>query len=133
MIRVVLDTSTLISAIGWKESKPRQILNKCLDKEFILLISPDCLEELKNVLFRKKFDFVDKDIKGELLLLLSGIAEIVIPKTHISICRDKKDNKFIELATDGKADYIIASDDDLLSLKKVNNIKIINPAEFLKQ
>jgi len=132
MISIVLDTSTLVSAIGWKESKPRHILNRCLNKEFIILISPDCLKELKDVLFRKKFDFIDKDMKEELLLLLCEIAKIVIPKTHIKICRDKKDNKFIELAIDGKANYIVTGDDDLLSLKKFDNIKIISPSDFLK-
>ncbi len=132
IIRIVLDTSTLVSAIGWKEGKPRQILNKCINKDIILLISPDCLEELKEVLLRKKFDFIDKDMKEDLLLLLSQIAEIIIPTTYIDICRDKKDNKFIELAIDGRADYIVASDDDLLSLKKVNNIRIVSPTDFLK-
>lgn len=132
MIGVVLDTSTLVSAIGWKASKPRKILDKCLRKELILLTSPKCLEELKDVLFRKKFDFISKDTKEELLLLLSDIAEIVIPKTRINICRDKKDNKFIELALYGKANYIVSSDDDLLALKMVNNIEIINPSKFLK-
>ena len=132
MMKIVLDTSTLVSAIGWKEGKPRMILNKCLNKEIILLISPDCLNELKGVIFRKKFDFIDKDMKEELLLLLFDIVEIVIPKANIDICRDKKDNKFIELAIDGKANYIVASDDDLLSLKKFKNIRIINPTHFLK-
>ncbi|MBW2975272.1 putative toxin-antitoxin system toxin component, PIN family [Candidatus Woesearchaeota archaeon] len=130
--RVVLDTSTLVSAIGWKESKPRQILDKCLNKEIILLVSYDCLNELEGVLLREKFDFIDKNMKKELICSLLEIAEIITPVTHKEICRDKKDNKFIELAIDGKADYIIASDDDLISLKKVEYIRIINPSDFLK-
>ena len=132
MIKVVLDTSSMISAIGWKESKPRQILDKCLSREAILCISPSCLGELKEVLSREKFDFIDKDEKEELLSLLSSVAEIFVPTAHIDVCRDKKDNKFIELAVESKADYIVASDEDLLSLKKVGNVKILSPSESLE-
>lgn len=31
-MNLVIDTSTLISAIGWKKGKPRKILNLCLKK-----------------------------------------------------------------------------------------------------
>ncbi len=34
----------------------------------------------------------------------------------ISDCRDPKDNKFLELAACGKADFIISGDQDLLVL-----------------
>lgn len=64
MIKAVIDTSTLISALGW-EGKPQQILNCCLDKRFKLVISTEILEEVREVLFRKKFDFLDSDKKNE--------------------------------------------------------------------
>ncbi|MBI4155594.1 putative toxin-antitoxin system toxin component, PIN family [Candidatus Woesearchaeota archaeon] len=58
-------------------------------------------------------------------------SNIVKIKTSVHLCKDPKDNMFIELAIDGKADYIISNDEDLLSLDKVNNIKIISPSGFL--
>ena len=49
----------------------------------------------------------------------------------IDICRDPKDNKFLELAVSGKADFIITGDQDLLVLNPFRNIEIITINEFL--
>ena len=50
-----------------------------------------------------------------------------------NICRDPKDNMFLNCALAGKADFIISGDDDLLALKKVSEIEIIKPVHFLKK
>ncbi|MBI2576843.1 putative toxin-antitoxin system toxin component, PIN family [Candidatus Woesearchaeota archaeon] len=131
MIRVVVDTTTLVSAIGWKDSKPRMILDRCVNGELHLLQSPESFSELKEVLERKKFSFIDSLLREEFLALLDALAVWVIPKTPIELCRDKDDNKFLSLAVDGGADCIISSDNGLLSVGNVNNIAIINPDAFL--
>ena len=132
MVRIVLDTSVLISAIGWKDSKPRRILDLCINKDITLLISKQSIKELKYVLFRSKFDFIQDYIKDEILILINKISELILVKTKLDICRDKCDNKFIELAIDGNADYIISSDEDLLTLKQFGRIKMINPNDFIE-
>ena len=43
----------------------------------------------------------------------------------------KKDNKFIDLAVCGNAQYIITGDDDLLTLNPFRSISIINARDFL--
>lgn len=63
MIRVVLDTNTLISAIGWKHSKPRKILEACLSGRYLLVESPGLLKEFVTVLERPKFNFIPEDQK----------------------------------------------------------------------
>ena len=127
----VIDTSTLISALGW-EGKPQQILNDCLDKKFRLVTSPQILQEIRDVLFREKFDFIDSSKKNEFILLLSQLAEIVYPTHRVDVCRDKKDNKFIELALSAKVKIVVSSDNDLLDIKEYNGIKILSVNEFLK-
>ena len=131
MIMAVIDTSTLISALGW-EGKPQQILNYCLEKKFKLVTSPKILQEIRDVLFRPKFDFIDSSKKNEFILLLSQMAEIVYPTHKVDICRDKKDNKFIEVALSAKVKIIVSSDEDLLVLKEYQGIKILSVNEFLK-
>ena len=131
MIRAVVDTSTIISAVGWS-GNPQEIMDKCLDKGFKLITSPEILEEVREVLFRPKFAFIDSDKKNEFLLLLSQLVEIVIPEHKIDICRDKDDNKFIGVALTAKANIIVSSDEDLLILKEYKDIKILSPSEFLK-
>ncbi|MFH1850589.1 MAG: putative toxin-antitoxin system toxin component, PIN family [archaeon] len=130
-MKVVLDTNILISAIGW-EGKPRVILEKCLDNRFRLATSHQILAEVCQVLARKKFSFIDKTIRDEFIMLLSGLAEIVNPREKINICRDKEDNKFIEAALAAKADHIVTGDYDLLEIKKYGGIRILSADEFLR-
>jgi putative PIN family toxin of toxin-antitoxin system len=130
MIKVVLDTNTLISALGW-EGKQQLILNYCLGNKFKLLLSPEILKEIKEVLYRKKFDFIDKEKKDEFIVLLSELTEIMEPNIEINICRDKADNKFIELAVSSNAKIIVSGDEDLLELKEYKDIKIMDANHFL--
>ena len=110
-----------------------KILNYCLENKLKLVLSPEILHELENVLFRKKFDFIDKDKKKEFILLLCELAEIVSSKHKVDICRDKDDNKFIELALTAQVKYIVSGDNDLLDLKAYQEINIFSADEFLKK
>jgi uncharacterized protein len=47
------------------------------------------------------------------------------------ICRDPKDNMFLELALSGNADLIISGDNDLLVLNQFRGIPVITPREFI--
>ncbi len=59
------------------------------------------------------------------------MSELVEIKELITICRDPKDDKFLELAISGKADFIITGDQDLLILNPFRDIEIITANEFL--
>ena len=131
MIKAVVDTSTLISALGW-EGKPQKVMDKCLNNKFKLVSSPEIIEEIREVMFRPKFDFIDSNKKSEFIMLLSQLAEVIIPKDKVNICRDKDDNKFFELALAAKVKIIVSSDGDLLSIKEYNGINVLSPSEFLE-
>ena len=47
-------------------------------------------------------------------------------------CRDPKDDKFLSLANQISADFIITLDKDLLSLERINKTEIITPAKFIE-
>lgn len=51
---------------------------------------------------------------------------------NISVCRDPKDNKFLECAELAQVDLIVSGDEDLLALKTYNNIKIVKSIDVLK-
>ena len=51
---------------------------------------------------------------------------------RIAVCRDPKDDKFLELAVSGQATCIVTSDDDLLALNPFRGIPILSVAQFLK-
>lgn len=47
------------------------------------------------------------------------------------ICRDPKDNKYLELAVNGQAESIITGDQDLLILHPFQSINIVTVNDFL--
>ncbi|WP_055076853.1 putative toxin-antitoxin system toxin component, PIN family [Pseudanabaena sp. 'Roaring Creek'] len=53
----------------------------------------------------------------------------IVPK--IAACRDRKDDKFLELAVNGNANYIITGDQDLLVLNPFQDISIISVSDYL--
>ena len=51
----------------------------------------------------------------------------------INAVRDDDDNRVLEAAVEGKCEYVVTGDEDLLSLQNYGGIKIITPAEFLRE
>lgn len=133
MRRWVLDTNVLVSAALAKHSISRRTL-EAARATGLLLQSADTLNELITVLTRPKFDrYVTETGRQEFLALISELSFFVATKSHITICRDPKDNKFLELALDGYGDAIISGDQDLLTLSPFEGIPILTPAQFLDQ
>jgi len=132
VVRVVLDTNVLISAILFG-GKPRQILEKAIRGEIRLCISEPILEELKGVLRRSKFDYSPEMIQI-ILTELTGIAYLVNPsKTIRVVLEDPEDNRILECAVEAEANCIITGDSHLLKLIRYQNIEILNPLGFLEK
>lgn len=131
--RIVVDTNVVISAVLRFSSTPGKAVSKVLDNG-ILLVSDATLNELADVLVRPKLDvYVSLDLRVRFLRQLSQAAENVSIIQRIHECRDPRDNKFLELALNGRADAIITGDADLLALHPWREIAILTPAEYLKQ
>ena len=132
MVRVVLDTNVLISAILFG-GKPRQILEKAVRGEIRLCLSEPILEELKGVLRRSKFDYSPEMIQV-ILTELTGIADLVNPSKSIGVVlEDPDDNRILECAVEAEANYIITGDSHLLKLSRYRNIEVLNAVAFLEK
>ncbi len=59
--------------------------------------------------------------------------EVIEPPSHIKVCRDPDDDKFLECAKDSRAFYIVSGDKDLLVIKQYENIQIITAKDFYEQ
>lgn len=130
-MNILLDTNIIISALCFPFSKPRKAFDLAI-KNGNLLTSEDTFNELNTVLLKQKFDtYIELSLRQEFLKQYSKLCKTVQISQKIDICRDKKDNKFLELAMNGNADYIITGDSDLLILNPFENIKIITPDAFL--
>lgn len=129
--KYVIDTNVLVSALLVKNSRPFQLIQK-IEQEGIILYSEATISELNQVLNRQKFDkYVTKQEREEFLVKLINKSEQITIIENINICRDAKDNKFLELAVSGEADFIITGDNDLLVLNPFRAIEIITVTEFL--
>ena len=131
MIKAVLDTNTLISALGWKEGNPRKIFELCILGKCRLIESMELIKEFVSVISRHKFSFINEEEKNQLLIFLLQISILVEPKQKFNGCEDPKDNIILECAVEGNADYIVSGDQHLLKLKQFKGIKIITAKEFL--
>jgi putative PIN family toxin of toxin-antitoxin system len=114
------------------DSKPRQAFNLGLRKGKILLSSA-VLAELYQVLSRKRFRrYLDEENVRTFVAALAREAQWVEPSVSIAVCRDPKDDKFLELAVSGKATHIVTGDADLIALNPFQDIQIITPHSFLE-
>jgi putative PIN family toxin of toxin-antitoxin system len=100
---IVLDTNCLVSGFLFPQSAPGQALDLVLDK-YRLLMSIEAAAELTDVMRRGKFDqFLTRESREELVANTIRESRFIETSTTITECRDPKDNKFLELATDGRS------------------------------
>lgn len=129
--RFVFDTNVIVSAVLMKKSVVREALDKARAAGETLL-SLEVIGELHDVLSRPAFDrYIEEEDRLKFLTLLIREATLVEITEHVKECRDPKDDKFLELAVNGKADFIVSGDKDLQVLNPFRNIPIISPREFL--
>jgi len=128
-LRVVLDSNVFVSGIVWG-GNPEKVLKLWREAKFRLFISPSGLLEILGVLSRFK---VPVEMIDEFKFLIENHATKVIPRSRFYVCRDTKDNQYLNLSYECQADYLVTGDHDLLALKKFKKTKILKPKEFLKQ
>lgn len=130
-MKVVIDTNIWVSYLlgGLLQGIDKKILSK----EIKIVVSDEMLKELSEVLSRPKFKdiFTVKRMK-ELFSLLDSYGIVVLPGQKVNACRDKKDNFLLEVALEGKADYLVTGDKDILVLNSFHNTKILKPKDFEK-
>lgn len=131
MVTAVVDTNVLVSATLFG-GNPEKILDLAEAAKIEILISEEILEEFTEVL-QEKFGFSSSMAE----LAASGIREIstlIIPIQRLSVIKEKEaDNRVLECAVEGKAQYIVTGDTKHLQpLKEYRGIKILPPTQFLK-
>jgi uncharacterized protein len=127
----VFDTNTLVSALLFTNSKPAYALQKALSSGF-LVGSQATYAELNDVLMRAKFDkYVSRESRQQFLSTYRNAVLWIDVVRTITVCRDPKDDKFLEAASNANAAYLITGDDDLLVLHPFEGVQIVTPADFL--
>ncbi len=129
--KIVLDTNVFLSAILWPASTPGKAYAKAL-LEADFLLSQEVQVEYSLVMKRPKFDsYLHPQTRSILLEAFVRNAVPVVTRESVKICRDPRDNIFLELALSGNADLILSGDADLLSLHPWRGIPILSPRDYL--
>ena len=133
--RIVLDTNCLISGV-LTNGYSRQILNLFIAGKIIILYSKEIALEYKIAISSAKIMKLTGLTRDELLHTVVHIeyfSESVNITSHFNACRDATDNKFLNCAVDGSANFIISKDKDLLILNPFQGIPILDDKQFLKR
>lgn len=126
---MVLDTNVFIAAYFNRKSASARIIDLCLENKHELIFSSRLRKEvrliLKNVRAKREFQ---KRIQS----LFMNASRVRPTQKIFAVKEDPEDNKFLECALEGKADYLITSDRHLLELGEFAQTKICKPTQFLK-
>ncbi|HHV86410.1 MAG TPA: putative toxin-antitoxin system toxin component, PIN family [Petrimonas sp.] len=130
-IRVVIDTNVWISFII--SDKLSEIDDLLLNNRIRLIFSAELIEEITDVIAKPKLAKYFRGINAidEMFDAVGDYVDFVKIKSCIQVCRDPKDNFLLSLAKDGKADFLITGDKDLLVLNPFGNIEIVSISDFI--
>jgi putative PIN family toxin of toxin-antitoxin system len=129
MLKVVLATNVIVSGLNFPTSNPAKILLLVASGEIANLTSIHILNETKRILVDKFCWTLEEADAAE--FWLNTFSPSVNPKNRIAVIADDPDNRILECAIEGQADFIISGDHHLTDLENYQGIKIVNPATFL--
>jgi uncharacterized protein len=131
MTRVTVDTNVLISALLFN-GLPGRFLALALAGSFQLITSPVLLDELDEKL---RFKFLwsparANETRNELEMLCDVVSTI---NCLTIIVEDPDDDRVLECAIAGMADFVVSGDRHLLKLGSYDGIPIITVRRFMDQ
>ncbi|MFZ1058722.1 MAG: putative toxin-antitoxin system toxin component, PIN family [Candidatus Rokuibacteriota bacterium] len=133
MIRVVLDTNTLISALLFSGTASR-LVPLWQSRRITVLVSKEILQEYLRVLAYPKFQLGDHEIRALVEEESLPFAETIRVRRRLAVVRrDPEDDKFLECAVAGRAEYLVTGDRDLRELGSYRGITILTVGEFLER
>ena len=138
MAKVVIDANVVISSVFG--GLPLESISRALLHHEVCY-SEDIEKELRGVLKKLESKLQARQIETlqrNLSKFFSFCKKVPVTES-VTLCRDKKDNRYLSLCKQVKADFLITGDKDLLTISKKalrdNHLicNIVTPAEFVKQ
>ena len=133
MLKVVLDTNIIVSALLVKQGLPALILSLGISQKIQLCYSPALMTEYQEVTKRKRFKFKKEDVEGVLADIKRVGLEVIPTQTITLITRDPQDNRILEASQKAKANYIITGNKRHFPFSKFKKARIISPREFIER
>lgn len=130
-MRIVIDTNVVISGVFFG-GFPRKILTSVVGQKITACATTEIINEYEEIV-QEMIDRKQGHINQAILAPLIKTIEIIEPVTHIEICRDPDDDKFLECAKDSHSLYIVSGDKDLLAIGAYENIQIVTAKDFCEK
>lgn len=129
--RVVFDTNVILSALLFRSGRVSWLVSLWQQAQVVALLSKESASELLRVLAYPKFKLSPEEQQC-LLQAFVPYTETVVTRSscHLPLCRGPHDQKFLVLADQGNADYLVTGDDDLLAITDFKPSPIITPEAF---
>ena len=132
MLKVVVDTDIIVSALLKTQSNPALIISIILQGNCKLCLSEEIFTEFEEVLARHKFKHLDRLKVKELLSTLKKNSLWVVPKISVNdVAKEPSDNAFLECALEARADFLITGNIRHFPVEQFHQIRIVSPVEFL--
>ncbi len=131
MLRIVADTNIDISALFWR-GNPYKLIHLCFEGKAKLVVSKPIIEELERVLLTgEKFRMEREDVAMYSRIILIN-SDLVAPNFTLKVIeKDPADDRILECAVEGEADYLVSGNKHLLEVKEFQGIKIITAKQLL--
>jgi putative PIN family toxin of toxin-antitoxin system len=131
-IRLVIDTNLWVSFIISKNLNQLELL--LFSNRLRILFSVELLKELEMTMLKPKLKkYFSENALEEMLDVFDPFIDFIDVKSKIKICRDPKDDFLLASANDGKADYLLTGDDDLLEIGKIDKTIILKFRDFIEK
>lgn len=130
-MRIVIDTNVVISGVFFG-GFPRKILSAVVGQKITACATAEIVNEYEEIvqeMIGRKQGHINRAILSPLIRAM----EIIKSITHVNICRDPDDNKFLACAKDSHALYIVSGDKDLLVIEQFENIQIVTAKDFCEK
>lgn len=139
--RVTFDTNIFVRSLIQKENLANHLISLWLDGQFILVLSQTIVDEVRGVLLRPALMRELQYTRTEALRLINVLpqASIVEVTASAELCRDPKDDKFVDCAISGRVQFLVSYDKDLTDDSELKRalfefgVEIVEPPDFLEK
>ena len=134
IFRVVLDTNYLMSAMLSSRGASAKLIDWLTRDEeyFQLLVSQSIWDEYRTVA-NWLIPHTRQREKARILQVLLSQSEHVLPAINLTICPDPSDNRFLECAVAGHADYLVTKNIRHFPRGEFAGVKIVRIGAFLER
>ena len=128
-MKIVVDTNVLVSALIRPEGIPARILDTILSGQLKIVLDHRIYAEYQDVLLRAEFGFAPELVDDLLEFLLQSGERVYTIKSSATL-PDVYDGKFLEVAIDGSADFLVTGNLKHFPAPQRRGVRVVSPRQW---